>query len=450
MQNARVISATAWFAAMAGWAAALSVAAAVPPEVRLLEEARTFKVEVEQKYDDDAGIELPFELVVTGLLEAGGLEQREEGDADVTVRIQARGTPLAQKYRDFAQDKEVEHFSGANLAGGIELVGSKGTVVRLKFSGRVAPPLNLHTPHPEPGDAPFLGAFADFVDTMVRLVAHGRGGAAMEKILAANGNTQREAVQIHNTAESFMLAERDRLVTEVPWVQTAAAVALAELAPSGVFETLRAALSNPPAARQAAALRGLLVLQRQQQALPPTLVQDLISMLDAGEGELAEMESDGRWSTIISPDTAAESAEAEDGSPEVRPEVLQALRALPATPEKQAALLAALEDKESVMRRVGAALLLGWDKDRKAVKPLITALEGDPHELVQAAAASALGLIRDKRAAVPLLKRALQAEEDAAKYAALNALELIAPEMVPRPKPEKTEEPAEENPPPKP
>ena len=439
MQNARLISATALFSGLAGWAAALSVTAVVPPEVQLLEEAKTFKVEVEQKYADDAVIELPFELVVTGLMEAGGLE-KTEGDADVTVRIHAKGTPLGQEYQVPGRDTLVKHFSGAHLTGWLELSGKNGPGTRLKFSGHVAPPVNLHEPHPEPEDAPFMGAFSDFVDRIVPVVAHGRGYASMEKILAAE--------------------KADMMVAEVPWVQTAAALTLAEMAPPGVLETLITALHNPPVSRQAAAVRGLLVLQQHIKEMPSTVLPDLISILSTEE-EGMDANNPDLWSSI-EPDTATQRDMAEDGFPRLRPAVLQVLRSLPASPEKQTALLAALEDKDSVMRRIGAALLLGWDKEAKAVKPLIAALENDPDDFVQGAAANALGIIRDKRAAVPLLKRALQTDEGGpVKTAALNALQRIAPEMVPKQKPtpepemeepaeEKAEEPAEEAPPKKP
>lgn len=410
----------------------------VPPEVRLLEEAKTFKVEVEQRHGDNASIELPFALVAEGLLQAGGLEPATEGDADVAVRIHAKGTPLSQKYQIPGRDTLIEHFSGAHLTGWLELSGKNGPVTRLKFSGHVAPPFNLNKPHPEPEDAPFMGAFSDFVDRIVSLIAHGRGYASMEKVLAVDAD--------------------DLMVTEVPWVQTAAAVTLAEMAPPGVLEMLAATLHNPPSSRQAAAARGLLVLQRQMKEIPSTVLPDLIGMLSTGEEGMDGNDPD-LWSSI-DPESATQSGMAEDGFPILRPTVLQVLRALPASPEKQTALLAALEDKNSVMRRIGAALLLGWDREAKTVNTLIAVLENDPDDFVQAAAANALGLIKDKRAAVPLLKRALQSDEGGpAKTAALNALSRIAPEMVPKLKPppepemkEPAEEdsPAEENPPKKP
>ena len=99
MQTLRSIFVTALFAGMAGWTAARGTmtVGAVPPEVRLLKEAKTFKVEVEQKYGELEGFELPFALVAEKLLQAGGLEPVEEGgDADITVRIQAKGTPLSR------------------------------------------------------------------------------------------------------------------------------------------------------------------------------------------------------------------------------------------------------------------------------------------------------------------------------------------------------------------
>lgn len=445
MKTPRLIFALLWFG-MAARGSALSVPGS--PEVRLLEEAKTFKVEVDQKYGDDAGIELPFELVVSGLMEAGGLKPATEGDADVTVRIHAKGTPLAQKYEIPGRDTLAEHYSGAHLVGWIELSGEKGPVARLNFSGHVEPPFNLNKPHPEPEDAPFMGAFSDFVDRIVPLIAHGRGYASMEKVLAANGHAQHESVWIHESAESLSLWERDLMVTRVPWVQTAAALALAEMAPPGVLEILVTALHNPPVSRQAAAVQGLLVLQRQQKRIPSKVLPDLISMLSTGE-EGVDANDPGPWSSI-EPETATQRGKAEDGFPRLRPAVLQLLRALPASPEKQTALLAALEDKNSVMRRIGAALLLGWDKDAKAVKPLIAALENDPDDYVQAAAANALRVIGDKRAAVSLLKRALQTDEGGpAQTSALNALRRIAPEMVPpkpKPEPEMVVEPTEEEP----
>ena len=162
------------------------------------------------------------------------------------------------------------------------------------------------------------------------------------------------------------------------------------------------------------------------------------------------MEKDGRWAALISMEMAFTNEEDGGGflqSP--RPEIMETLRQLD-SPGKIALLTTALQDGSSVLRRVGAALLLGQTKQPRVVAPLIAALQGDTHSLVQAAAANALAFVGDKRAALPLLKRALQADEDEAKYAALRALETIAPEMVPREKPAEPappENPAEETPP---
>ena len=404
---------------------ATSVEAVIPPEVRLLTEAKTFRVEVEQSYGPAGEKKLAFNAVAVELLTGSGLVAATGDAADLKVRIHAEGTPQSQKYRDMGSGEMVEHFAGAKLAGWIELVARTGPPVRVTFSGERAPPLTIHEAFAEPGDAPFAAVFGGFVDRMTTLVSHARGPGAAEKIFAKR--------------------DLGPLEYDAPRLQFSVAQVLGEMKPPGVMEKLLAGFETySPPQRRAAAARGLLVLH-DAAAIPA-----LVAQLDDEEYELEKMEKDGRWAALISMEMAFTNEEDGGGflqSP--RPEIMETLRQLD-SPGKIALLTTALQDGSSVLRRVGAALLLGQTKQPRVVATLIAALQGDTHSLVQAAAANALAFVGDKRAALPLLKRALQADDDEAKYAALRALETIAPEMVPREKPAEPappENPAEETPP---
>lgn len=391
---------------------ATSVEAVVPPEVRLVEEAKTFRIEVEQEYGTAGGKELPFAEVTAKLLTCGGLSEVAEGEAaDLTVRIHAEGIPLSNKYNDLQKGELVEHYSGAKLEGWIELVGRNGPPVRVAFVGLRLPPFDIHESYAEPAEAPFNAVLGGFVDQMITLAAHGRGPGVAEQMLA--------------------LPDSGDLYYGVPQIYVSAAVVLGEMKPSGALEKLQLALADANPQRQAAAARGLGLLG------DGAAIPGLIERLAAGEDELARSQTNGLWGYLLGMDSAFESIEDDGGLLEPRPEIMQALRQLN-FPEKIPLLLAALQDQASVIRRIGVALLLGHTKDVRAVEPLILALAGDASDMVQAAAANALGALGDKRAALPLLKRCLQAEEGPAKYAALQALETIAPEMVP---PEKAPEP---------
>ena len=391
---------------------ATSVVGVVPPEVRLLGEAKTFRVEVEQSYGAAGEKELPFAGVTAKLLAFGGLTEAAEGEpADLTVRIHAEGAPLSHKYNDMQRGELVEHYSGAKLEGWIELAGRDGPPVRLVFAGLREPPFNISEAYAEPGDAPFNGVLGGFVDQMTALAAHGRGAGVAEQMLA-----QPDSGDLYYAA---------------PQMHVSAATVLGEMKPPGALEKMLATLSDSSPQRQAAAARGLGVLG------DGTAIPVLIERLAVGEDELARSQSTGLWAYLLEMDSAFETMEDAGGFLEPRPEIMQALRRLE-SPDKIPLLIAALQDQASVIRRIGGALLLGHTKDARAVEPLIAALAGDASDMVQAAAANALGALGNKRAALPLLKRGLQAEEGPAKYAALQALETIAPEMVP---PEKAPEP---------
>jgi hypothetical protein len=397
-----------------GWA--LSVEAVVPPEMRLLEEAKTFRIEVEQSFGTAGEKELPFAGVTAKLLEFGGMKEAAEGEpADLTVRIHAEGTPLSNKYQDLQKGELVEHYSGAKLEGWIELTGLNGPSARVSFTGLREPPFNIHEAYYEPTDAPFTGALGGFVEQMTILAARGRGPGVAEQMLA--------------------LPDSDDLNDGAPQVYVSAATLLGEMKPPGAMDKLRLALADASSQRQAAAARGLGMLG-DGAAIPA-----LIERLAVAEEEVTTSQSDGLWGYLLGMDSAFESVEDAGGLLAPRPEILQALRILE-SPEKFSRLLAALRDQGSVIRRIGAALLLGHMKDARAVEPLIAVLAGDESDMVQAAAANALGALGDKRAALPLLTRGLQAEDGPAKYAALQALDLIAPELAPPPKPPEPDLPA--------
>jgi len=394
---------------------ATSVEAVVPPEIRLVEEAKTYRIEVEQVYGTAGEKELPFAELTAKLLVCGGLLEAAEGKAaDLTVRIHAEGTPLSRKYNDLQKGDLVEHYSGAKLEGWIELAGHSGPPVRVAFAGLREPPFEIHEAYAEPEEAPFNAVLGGFVEQMTALAAHGRGPGVAEQMLA--------------------LPDSGDLYYGAPQIYVSAATVLGEMKPPGALEKLLLALADTSSQRQAAAARGLRVLG-DSAAIP-----GLIERLAVGEDELARSQTNGLWGYLLGMDSAFESVEDAGGFLEPRPEIMQALRQLN-SPEKFPLLLAALQDQTSDIRRIGAALLLGHTRDVRAVEPLISALAGDASDMVQAAAANALGALGDKRAALPLLKRCLQAEEGAAKYAALQALETIAPEMVPPEKPPEPEPP---------
>lgn len=347
-----------------------------PPEIQALREASTFRVEVSQSGDaEDA--DLPFADVVRALLTAGGLQEGKSGKADLVVRISAQGKALARDYDDLSSlGQKVREYSGAELEGRCELESKGIAVSAFEFSGEWDPPDVIKTPRENPGDAPFIEPFGDFVERFVKLVSRALGPKPALAVLGWD-------------------ARADDLVGAVPQLQVSAAEAAAVYARAEAAPVLRAMFRDGDPLQRAAAARGLGLIHDHD------FLPELVGSLDQDDPLLKESNPTGRWAKFIDLDAAVQPVENERGELDAGPEILAAVSAL-YRPGDRKLLAAALRDRKSTMRRIDAAVVFGRARDRGAVDALIAATKDD-EALVRATVAAALGAIGDARA-IPALK----------------------------------------------
>jgi hypothetical protein len=202
------------FCAMLVTAAALSPAAAAPPDDALLERlgaARSIRLVVEQSYTymersayvkkEIAGYGLPFARVARYLLEEAGLRVIEAGDGDgdaatdATLAITVRGRAISRLYID---QFEGYLYTGAEIIGEIVFSAPGATPWRTEFRSQHGPPFNvqINLGFDQPEGAPFAEAFDGPTSFVARYAeAVGQIFGAPPLIAALDGRSA--AVRLH-------------------------------------------------------------------------------------------------------------------------------------------------------------------------------------------------------------------------------------------------------------
>jgi HEAT repeat protein len=352
-----------------------------------LHAVRTVQLQVTQDYGEAEGVTLPLRRLATDMLKLANWETAAEtAAADATLEITARGTPEAARYEMPDKDITGEHYSGANLEGTIILSVSGKTVVEQTFSGRVKNPFLINRSYRRPQDAPFAGTLPGFCEGVFLALAAVHG---QDPLLAGTKSA---------TAE----------------IQLGALKALIDAGDAQAVPALAPTLKDASEAVRAAAAQALGAIG--DGAALPALIEALqeneAKARDRFLGQFHEIE----LHRLVEVDYGLHPCETDDDRREwarsieslsdfdTRHAILWAAYHVKA-PDKQAQLAAALRDEGSVMRRVGAANLIGQLEDKQGAGPLREALR-DRWFLVRAAAAVALGHIGDPLSAEPLLAAA--------------------------------------------
>lgn len=384
-------------------AASTTWAASPPPsdDVQMLRGATTYQIVVMQTGISPDVVELPFGDVLATLLDAAGLHPAaKDHAADVIVRVTATAEPLARDYDNLFRPNTTTHaFSGADVSGRCVVVRRGREREAFTFAAQWRPPDVIVKEYPKPGDAPFIEPFGDFVFHAADWVGRVVGVTPLLAVLGSDPQI--------------------RVNTDIPQLQIASADGAARYNRAQAIPALRARMEDGGALQRAAAARGLRLVQ-DHDSLPK-----LVAHLDEDENKLKQDDQTGWWTKITDLEEAVAEVDDENGEYDAGVEILAAVCAL-YRPTDRKLLLASLDDRGSVMRRIDAAIVFGRARDRGAVDALIAALKDD-ELLVRCAVANALGAIGDTRA-IPALKSLAQPDDGTLDVtAAQAALDDLAP-----------------------
>lgn len=311
--------------------------------------------------------------------------------ADLTLTVDVRGVPLGG---DYIGTLAGHFYTGAELHGSVRLEQGGKVVTEAEISAEIPVAQSIHSNSyagygGAPRDAPFHRTLPEYCEAVFTVIGRARGpGPVLAGLKLENDNQQAGASRA-------LLTVGDASVEPV----------LIEILGRDNDSRTRPAALGLGVHGRATALPALLLALRKDQSAAA-----LAGNADPADDELV-LSLTGMEDEVLNQTERAAAARRildEDGA--MHRAVEWALLQIEAT-DKFGRLTDALRDRDSVMLRRGAAVVLGGMSEPRAFEPLAAAVR-DKEPLVRAAAIGALGRLKDERAAAVILT----ASDDATGY----------------------------------
>jgi HEAT repeat protein len=332
---------------------------------------------------------LPLAELAEQAVKLAGWKLARSGEAtDVTITMEVHGTPVGATYTGSLSGYR---YTGAELKGSVQLTVGGQVVTEEGISAEIPIEPSIHSTsfnyRTEPRDAPFGETLPEYCKAVFTMLGRAWGpGPVVAGLKLENSD-------LHTGAGRALLEVGDASVEP----------ALIRILGEGDESLARIAALGLGVHGGPAALPALLAaLRKVERAALPT--NDL-SPFDEPPDTLTEA-----LEVVQPPERAFVARETLDGNGALHRAVEWALLQIEA-PDKLDRLAAALQERDAVMLRRGAAVVLGGMEDRRAFESLAAAT-GDKEPLVRAAALSALGRLNDGRT-VDIL---MAASDDATGY----------------------------------